>query len=101
VPVRITIRNQGWANTRSSFDLHFFVDLGRPPTAADANYVGHVGVATLRLSASRTHNVTMFPGAIPPGTHQLYVMVDGHDIIVERNESNNTAVTTVNVTAPQ
>jgi glucose/arabinose dehydrogenase len=97
VPVSITVVNQGTAATGGVFDVHFFRDLGRPPTPADGAWVGHIEVGALAAGQSRTLQTQMFPGQVPEGQQTLWALVDGHNVVAESNEGNNTRSTRVRV----
>jgi glucose/arabinose dehydrogenase len=101
-PINVTVVNQGTAGTGpgDSFDIHVFADLGRPPTAGDTAYVGHIQVPTLSPGTSTTVTGEVFANALAPGSHTLWVLADGHDIVSESNEGNNSRSTTIVLGAP-
>ncbi|HEY3059771.1 MAG TPA: CARDB domain-containing protein [Chloroflexota bacterium] len=95
-----TVQNQGTADAGpgSTFDIHVFADLGRPPTTADIAFVAHIPVNRLDPGASATVQGDVFPDTLQPGTHTLWGLVDGHDTVSESNETNNVRSVTVTVT---
>lgn len=102
IPISVTVANQGTANTGpgDSFDIHVFADLGRPPTAGDTAYVGHIQVPTLAAGATTTVSGVVFANALAPGAHALWALADGHDIVAESFEHNNSASVAVTVAPP-
>ena len=101
VPVSITVANQGTAATGGVFDIHFFLDLGRPPTPADGAWVGHIEVGALAAGQSRTLQTQMLAGQVPEGQRTLWALADGHNVVAESNEENNTRNTRVRVRKPR
>ncbi len=95
-----TVQNQGTADAGpgSTFDIHVFADLGRPPTPADIAYVAHIPVNRLDPGDSATVQGDVFSDTLQPGTHTLWALVDGHDTVAESNETNNVGSVTVTVT---
>jgi glucose/arabinose dehydrogenase len=99
VPVSITVANQGTVAANGAFDVHFFVDLDRPPMPTDGGWIGHLEVHGLAAGQSRTLQAQMFPGQVltGPGQRTLWALVDGHDVVDEPNEGNNARSTKVRV----
>jgi hypothetical protein len=62
--------------------------------------VGHIQVPTLGAGASTTVTGEVFADALTPGTHTLWVLADGHDIVAESFENNNGASVAVTVGPP-
>jgi glucose/arabinose dehydrogenase len=95
-----TVRNQGTADTRpgTSFDIHVFADLGRPPVPSDLNYAAHLAVQILGPGESITVEGDVFPDTLSAGNHTLWALVDGHNTVTELDESNNTRSVAVTIT---
>jgi len=102
IPVTVTVVNQGTASSGpgDSFDLHLFADLGRPPLASDKYFVGHIQVPALGAGASTTVSGEVFADALTPGPHTLWVLADGHDIVAESFEHNNSGSVPVTLGPP-
>ena len=49
---------------------------------------------------SATVNGALFPDALQPGSHTIWALADGHDVVQESAEGNNTRSRTINVTQP-
>jgi hypothetical protein len=91
--------NQGTADAGpgTTFDVHGYADLGRPPTPGDVTFIFHIAVPRLAPGESTTVEGDVFPDTLQRGTHTLWALADGHDTVVESNEGNNTRSVTVTI----
>jgi Glucose / Sorbosone dehydrogenase/CARDB len=92
----VTVRNRGDRSTAGFLsDVHFFADLGRPPTPADFGFKAHLGGIDLAPGASWTGE-THFPG-LGPASHTLWALADAHNVVRESDETNNVASASVKI----
>ena len=94
VMVNATVHNIGGANA-SSVVIRFY---DGPPSAP--NQIGTDQVIPLIQALGGTSNVSVVWSASPSGTHDICVLADPDDVIVEENETNNQACGSIEVTAP-
>ena len=94
VTVNATVHNIGGANA-SSVIVRFY---DGPPSAP--NQIGTDQVIPLIQALGGMGNVSVVWSALPSGTHDICVLADPDDVIVEENETNNQACGSIEVTAP-
>jgi len=95
-----TIKNQGNAESGPSdtYDIHVLANLGRPATPNDVAYVAHVPAPKLAAGASTTVQTDVMPNKLSAGQHTLSALTDGHNIVKESKEDNNTRDIQVTIT---
>ncbi|HEY3061932.1 MAG TPA: CARDB domain-containing protein, partial [Chloroflexota bacterium] len=86
--VDIVVQNIGAGPVTSNFNAQVFADLNHDPVPGEPP-LQTVSVAPLAAGASTTVQAALAPGILATGVHNLRVLADGANSVIETNERNN------------
>ena len=93
IPISVTVRNNGIIPIKNGFNVGLFlsVDDNLQPYSVDVGVDGGGGYVAPTVAPGQSKAATYYGSSFdaPPGTYNLFIVVDPFEYVTETNEGNN------------